>query len=225
MGEVPGAAGDLDMRRVTGSSRGRSSRPQGPAVLAAVLGAAAWPAWVWAHTGQASEGFLAGLLHPVFGLDHFLAMVSVGIVSAQLGGIRIWTVPATFVISMVLGAVVGVYGIQWPLSELGIALSVVVLGVAVATVSASTRGWPVMAVVALFGSLHGHAHGLEMPTAADPVYYAGGFVLSTAMIHLLGVGIGHLLLSRAGLVRTLRPLGFATAGTGLVILLVSVAGR
>lgn len=207
------------------SGRRNGERRELSAIAAAVLVAAVWPVWVWAHTEQAAEGFLAGLLHPVFGLDHLLAMVSVGIVSAQLGGIRIWTVPATFVVAMIFGAVVGVYGIQWPFSELGIALSVVVLGGAVATVSPTTPGWSVMAVVAFFGSLHGHAHGLEMPNAAEPIYYGGGFVLSTATIHLIGVGIGHLLLSRSGLAQSLRYLGTAIATTGLVILVMSLGGR
>ena len=44
------------------------------------------PALAWAHveSGRA-EGFLAGLRHPVSGLDHVLAMVAVGLWGAQLG--------------------------------------------------------------------------------------------------------------------------------------------
>jgi urease accessory protein len=174
----------------------------------------------WMHISrEAGQGFVAGLLHPVFGLDHFLAMLSVGIVSAQLGGRRIFTVPATFVLSMIVGAVIGVYGRQWPLSEVGIAVSVVVLGIAIATVKEHGLGWPVLAVVALFGSLHGHAHGLELPKAADPVYYGAGFVTSTTIIHLMGVGIGHLLTTRAAFGNLLRHMGSAMAGMGLMILL------
>ena len=172
----------------------------------------------YAHTGQSAVGFMSGLLHPILGADHFLAMVSVGIVSAQLGGRRIWTVPATFVASMIAGAVPGVLGHHWPMSEQGIAFSVIILGIAIATVTHRVNSLPVMLIVALFGALHGHAHGLELPKAADPIYYAGGFVTSTASIHLLGVGIGHLFTTRAPFTPVLRHLGSAMAGMGIMIL-------
>ena len=193
-------------------------------ILAASM-LAGFPAAAYAHTGQAGVGFVSGLLHPVFGLDHFLAMLSVGIVSAQLGGKRVFTVPATFVLAMIVGAVIGVHGTQWPLSEAGIAVSVVVLGIAIATVTDHVRSWPVMLVVAFFGSLHGHAHGLELPRSVDPVYYAAGFVTSTAAIHLLGVGIGHLFTTRAAFVSLLRHMGSGMAGMGLMILLDALASK
>jgi urease accessory protein len=191
--------------------------------LAALVLLAGFPAAALAHVGrEAGQGFVSGLLHPVFGLDHFLAMLSVGIVSAQLGGRRIYTVPTTFVLAMIVGAVIGVHGSQWPFSEAGIALSVVVLGIAIATVRAEARSWPVMLMVAFFGSLHGHAHGLELPKAADPVYYAAGFVISTASIHLLGVGIGHLCTLRTSFLDVLRHVGSAMAGMGLMMLIDAV---
>jgi urease accessory protein len=101
----------------------------------------------------------------------------------------------------------------------GIALSVVTLGIAIATVTRSVSSWPVMLVVALFGSLHGHAHGLELPKSVDPIYYGAGFVTSTATIHLLGVGIGHVFTARAAFTVLLRHMGSAMAGMGLMILL------
>jgi urease accessory protein len=168
------------------------------------------PSTAYAHpAGQSAAGFMSGLLHPVFGLDHFLAMLSVGIVSAQLGGRRILTVPAMFVASMIVGAVFGVKGYQWPLSEAGIAL---------ATVTETVGSWPVLPVVALFGSLHGHAHGLELPKSADPIYYAAGFLTSTVTIHILGVGIGHVFTSRTVSMVLLRHMGSAIAGMGLMFL-------
>lgn len=179
-----------------------------------------FPSIASAHDdAQAGKGFVSGFLHPILGLDHFLAMLSVGIVSAQLGGRKIFTIPAMFVAAMVLGAVAGVSGQEWPLTEWGIALSVIVLGIAIATIREDGNAWLILAVVALFGSLHGHAHGLELPRSADPVYYAGGFVTSTTIIHLLGVGIGHLLTARAGFVTLLRHMGSVMAGMGLMILL------
>jgi len=153
----------------------------------------------------------------VFGPDHFLAMMSVGIVSAQLGGHYIYGVPAIFVTGMIAGAVAGIFGMAWPLTELGIATSVLMLGVAVVLVKNTSNGLPIMLVTILFGSLHGHAHGLEMPTAADPVFYAAGFVLATTAIHIFGVLIGHVLTLRPALVRWLRYMGGCIAAVGLVI--------
>jgi urease accessory protein len=80
-------------------------------------------------------------------------------------------------------------------------------------------------VVVLFGSLHGHAHGLELPRAADPVYYAAGFVTSTTAIHLLGVGIGHWFTTRVRLATLLRHSGSGMAGMGLMILLDSIVAK
>lgn len=192
--------------------------------ILAVLALLCVPTPAYAHVdAQAGAGFLAGLLHPVFGLDHFLAMLSVGIVSAQLGGKKVFTIPALFVVSMIVGAVAGLRGQAWAFGEMGIAISVVVLGLAIATVKEHGNGWAVMVVVALFGSLHGHAHGLELPKSADPIYYAAGFVTSTTLIHLLGVGVGHGLTRKATLNHLLRHMGSAMAGMGLMILLGTMA--
>ena len=186
--------------------------------LTALLVLAA-PSIAYAHPmGQAADGFESGLLHPVFGLDHFLAMLSVGIVSAQLGRERIWTVPGMFVLSMIVGAIFGIKGDLWRFSEAGIACSMIVLGIAIATVTENVSSWPVLAMVAGFGSLHGHAHGLELPKAADPVYYAAGFLTSTITIHLLGVGVGYLLTRRSARIVLLRHLGSGIAGMGLMFL-------
>jgi urease accessory protein len=177
-----------------------------------------WPAVAQAHVGEAADGFVSGLLHPVFGLDHFLAMLSVGIVSAQLGGSRVYTVPALFVTAMIGGAAVGWNGREWPLAEAGIAMSVIVLGVGIVLARRDRHSLMVMGMVAFFGCLHGHAHGLEMPKASDPVYYAAGFVLSTVAIHLLGVLIGWVFTARALLMPVLRHMGSGAAGMGVVLL-------
>jgi urease accessory protein len=161
---------------------------------------------------------MSGLSHPVFGLDHFLAMLSVGIVSAQLGRERIWTVPGMFVLAMIVGAIFGIKGHVWAFSEAGIACSLIMLGIAIATVNEAVSSWPVLIAVAAFGTLHGHAHGLELPKAADPVFYAAGFLTSTICIHLLGVGIGYLFTKRLSLIVLLRHLGSGITGIGLMFL-------
>jgi urease accessory protein len=195
----------------------KRSRRRAAFALLAILAMAAAP--VHAHVDKASSGFVSGLLHPVFGIDHFLAMLSVGIVSAQLGGRHVWGVPSAFVVAMVSGAAAGLLGYAIPFLEMGIALSVVLLGTAIVLIRNSRLVNAVYLFVAFFGVLHGYAHGLEMPNAADPVYYGGGFVLSTVAIHLLGVGIGHALTSAAKYQAALRHLGSLMAGMGLMILI------
>jgi urease accessory protein len=150
---------------------------------------------VAAHENQVIQygSFLAGLTHPVLGLDHLLAMVSVGIVSALIGGRAIWTVPGTFVTMMAVGGLVGWSGVDVPdvVIELAIATSVILLGGAIVLY----RRLPVplaMAAVAFFGFFHGFAHGAEIPEIADPLVYAVGFMLGTILLHLTGVLIGDM---------------------------------
>jgi urease accessory protein len=146
-----------------------------------------------AHEGASLPygSFLSGLTHPVLGADHFLAMVSVGIVSAQIGGRAIWTVPATFVCVMGIGGLLGLLDIGLTAIEAGIASSVLILGLAIA----ADRRLPValaMTAVAFFAIFHGYAHGTEMPTVANPVTYALGFMTGTATLHISGVVIGDI---------------------------------
>jgi urease accessory protein len=175
------------------------------------------PATTFAHTGHGGAGFSSGLTHPVFGFDHFLAMLSVGMLSAQMGGRAIWTVPATFVLFVLIGGIMGMKGFQIFSVETGIAVSVIALGLALV----ADKKIPVLAAmggVALFGIFHGHAHGTEMPGFAQPVLYASGFVLGTAVIHLLGVGLGWLATrNRIGSI-SLRAGGAAIALCGIFFL-------
>jgi urease accessory protein len=157
--------------------------------LAAALLALA-PSAALAHTGVGTTtGFFHGFEHPVAGLDHVLAMVAVGILAWQLGGRAVWAVPATFVVVMALGGALGMAGIGVPFVELGIGLSVVALGAAVAfDVKAPVAA--AMAVAGLFAIFHGHAHGAEMPEDAAGYAYGLGFMLGTALLHLAGLGVG-----------------------------------
>ncbi|MFW2381767.1 MAG: HupE/UreJ family protein [Acidimicrobiales bacterium] len=151
---------------------------------------------VLGHENQVIQygSFLAGLTHPVLGLDHFLAMVSVGIVSAIIGGRAIWTVPATFVVMMGVGGLVGAAElgiVPEEAVELAIAFSVIALG-AVILLNRQLPVFVAMAVVAFFGFFHGFAHGAEIPEIADPLVYAAGFIIGTILLHLLGVLIGDI---------------------------------
>ncbi|MFO0991087.1 MAG: HupE/UreJ family protein [Hyphomicrobiales bacterium] len=143
-----------------------------------------------AHTGIGSTmGFAHGFGHPFSGLDHILAMVAVGLFAANLGGRTLWLVPLSFVSMMAVGGALGITGVDLPFVEIGIAASVIVLGLAVA------MQWnlPVagaMALVGFFALFHGHAHGAEMPADASGLAYGVGFVLATAILHVIGIGLG-----------------------------------
>jgi urease accessory protein len=148
------------------------------------------PAAAFAHTGAGElHGFVWGFAHPLGGLDHILAMVTVGIFAWQLGGRALWLVPATFVLVMAAGATLGMARLPLPLVEFGIAASVIVLGGMIAFAS-STPIAVAMRIVGLFAIFHGHAHGTEVALDAAGGAYAAGFLLATALLHLAGIGLG-----------------------------------
>jgi len=176
-----------------------------------------FPSLALAHTVGGEGGFLAGLTHPVLGFDHFLAMLSVGILSAQMGGRSIWTVPTTFVTVMAVGALIGVEKVSLPGVEFGIALSVLILGFALALEKKLPAVWA-MTGVGFFALFHGHAHGTEMPNIGRPAIYAAGFLLGTAAIHVAGVLIGFFSEKTAKGAAILRYVGAGIAGIGVHIL-------
>lgn len=161
--------------------------------LLVVVTLSAWSAGALAHAEVGVAGGLtSGLLHPLFGLDHLLAMVAVGLWGAQLGKPAIYLLPITFPVVMAVGGLLGVAGMPLPFIEVGIALSALALG---AMVAANLRPpiWTAALVVGLFAIFHGHAHGTEMPEAANPLAYGIGFVISTGLLHLAGILIGLLI--------------------------------
>jgi urease accessory protein len=162
------------------------------ALRLALLAGAFVPAAVLAHqeTGQAA-GFLAGLAHPVSGLDHVLAMVAVGLWGAVLGAPAIWVLPVAFPLVMAVGGLLGLLGIPLPGVELGIAISAVVLGGMVLAEARPPLGLAA-AVVAFFAIFHGHAHGTEIAAGTSALFYSLGFVVATGLLHAAGIAIGVL---------------------------------
>ena len=173
------------------------------------------------HSGS-DVGIFAGLLHPFLGLDHLLAMVTVGLLSARMGGRAIWTVPATFVMVMAVGGVMGIFGLDIPYVEYGIALSVVILGIALA----APKKLPVllaMTFVGLFAIFHGHAHGTELPersqAALDVFAYVFGFLVATATLHLIGALIGQMAIGTSRGASILRLSGALIAVAGVILVI------
>ena len=185
-----------------------------PAALL-MLALLAIPAWAHEQSGQAA-GFVTGLLHPVSGLDHVLAMVAVGLWGAQLGAPAIWLLPVTFPLVMAIGGFLGLLGGPLPGVEVGIAASAVLLGAMVATESRPPLALAA-ALVAFFAVFHGHAHGTELPPGQSGLLYSFGFVVATGCLHAVGIALGLLHRWRSGRV-ALRGAGAAVGLAGLVFL-------
>ena len=193
-----------------------------------------------AHTYTGMIGFYDGLSHPVLGLDHFLAMVSVGIISAQIGGRAIWSIPSTFVLIMIVGGLIGIYAemnqllksaalneigktfiladFLYLLIEIGILLSVIALGLAIAIEKKLPVGIT-MIFVGFFGFFHGSAHGLEMPWAVNPFLFALGFATGTTTLHIFGVIIGYFFIKTKSSIVILRIAGICFAVIGFYSLI------
>jgi urease accessory protein len=193
-----------------------SSRLSLATALAALL-TLLLPAAAWAHAQEGIAGGLAsGFLHPILGPDHLVAMVAVGLWGAQLGAPAIWLLPITFPTVMALGGLLGIAGVPLPFIEVGVAGSAVVLGALVAL--AVRAPLPVAAlVVASFAIFHGHAHGTELPGAANPLAYGVGFVTATGLLHLAGILLGTLMRWPAG-VTVVRASGGLVACVGTYFL-------
>ncbi len=155
----------------------------------AALCATVSPATAHVGVGDVSH-FSSGLFHPVMGIDHVLAMVAVGFYATQLGGRNVVLIPLAFIATMILGGFLGYSGVTLPTVEQAIGISVVVMGLAIAF-GVKLPGVGAMALVGIFALFHGHAHGNEgAGLGVSFLPYAAGFVIATAMLHCVGIGIG-----------------------------------
>lgn len=184
------------------------------AAATAAFALSAAPAF--AHLDPAEHGsMMAGITHPLSGLDHVLVMVAVGLWAAQMGGRALLAVPTAFVVTMALGFALALSGLHLPFVEPAILASIVALGllVAMAVRMPAAAGAGVVGIFALF---HGYAHGGELG-AATALPFGLGFAISTAALHAAGIGLGLLIgrMANAGLVS--RFLGAATAVAGAAL--------
>ncbi len=173
-----------------------------------------------AHNFTGMVGFYDGISHPVLGLDHFLAMISVGIVSAQIGGRAIWTVPTTFVTIMTVGGLFGFFLLidEFFFVEVGIIFSVILLGLGISIERKIPKNL-IIIFVGIFGLFHGIAHGIEVPAAANPILFVLGFICGTSALHLFGVGIGYFSIKTNASLNLLRVTGLLFAIYGIYLLI------
>jgi urease accessory protein len=190
---------------------------RGNAALAAAL---IFPCTAFAHTGSGdAAGFVHGFAHPLGGVDHLLAMVAIGVLAAHLGGRALWRVPGTFLLAMALGGMLGMSGVALPSVELVIPMSVVVLGLAIAT-RTIVPPLSAVALAGVFAVFHGHAHGAEMQDGSG-WGYAAGFLMASGLLHAAGIAIGLTLnrLREPVLRGVLAATGGAMVLAGFMILL------
>ncbi len=175
------------------------------------------PAGALAHTagGGAGAGFVTGFMHPLGGLDHLLAMLAVGMWGAQLGKPAIWVLPVAFPQVMALGGVAGILGVPLAGIEVGVTISVIVLGSMIA-LDRRPPLWVALLLVSFFAVFHGYAHGVELPGKTGAVAYSAGFVTATGLIHLTGIGIGFVVKLPHG-VALLRTGGGVIAAAGVFL--------
>lgn len=166
-----------------------------------------------AHTGHELGGTWAGMLHPVLGIDHLIAMVATGVLAVVLD--RDMRIPVTFLGAMAVGGAVGLAGVTSPVVEWAVTLVVVALGCAVIAGAAVGRN-TALALVAVAGAVHGWAHGLEVPSAATPLLYVTGFLAGTAGLLFAGWAAGRMLVVNTAARATA---GACVTGAGVGLLL------
>jgi urease accessory protein len=202
--------------------RGMALRKRGSAakglliLLCVVCVMMAGPALAHSEKGEAID-FWSGFTHPLFGLDHVVAMVAVGLWGAFLGPPALWILPVVFPLVMAIAGAAGVFGVPVVGIETGIALSAIALGAMVA-LAAKPPLWVAALLVGGFAVFHGYAHGAELPIGADAISFSMGFVIATGLLHLSGIAFGALsqwpsgriAVQAAGGVITLIGFGFLT---------------
>ena len=193
----------------------------------------------FAHSGNVMIGFSDGFFHPVIGLDHLIAMISVGVISAQIGRVAIWLVPGLFVLGMLIGSALAILiylfrnmndpspFIYFVLNyfadyiyfivEFGIAFSVLFLG-AVIFLNKKLPMLITSIIVLIFGITHGAAHGISIPYVIEPYLFVLGFCIGTVLLHVFGVLIGYFSIKSSLINKMIRYGGILISAFGIKLI-------
>ena len=174
------------------------------------------PAFAHVNEEGLKGGFISGYIHPLLGWDHVAAMVAVGIWGAFLGHRAVWILPIVFPFVMVLGGVLGMVGLPVPFIVPGIALSSIIIGLAIAFKWRAPL-WIASVIVGIFAIYHGYAHGQNLPAASNPIAFALGFVLGSGTLHFIGILFSLLDRYKWG-IKALQLGGVIIALVGLAVL-------
>ena len=194
-------------------------RPYFSFLLIALLSSLMISEPAFAHVSEEGlkGGFISGYIHPLLGWDHVAAMVAVGIWGAFLGSRAIWVLPIVFPFIMVIGGILGMVGVPVPFIVPGIALSSIIIGLAIAFKWRAPL-WIASVIVGLFAIYHGYAHGQNLPAASNPIAFALGFVLGSGTLHLIGILFSLIERYNWG-VKALQLGGIIIALVGLAVLI------
>lgn len=144
-------------------------------------------------------------------------MTAVGLWAAQRGGRALWLAPLAFISVMQAGAFLGMAGLgQIPLIEQVMAASVLIFGIFLAVAGRLPVAVGV-GLIGFFAFFHGYAHGAEMPVAISGLTYNAGFILTTGLLHAVGIALG-LGAQRARFARALPYAGLAISAGGAYLL-------
>ena len=193
-------------------------RPYFSFLLIALLSSLMISEPAFAHVSEEGlkGGFISGYIHPILGWDHVAAMVAVGIWGAFLGHRAIWILPIVFPFIMVIGGILGMVGVPVPFIVPGIALSSIIIGLAIAFKWRAPL-WIASIIVGSFAIYHGYAHGQNLPAASNPIAFALGFVLGSGTLHLIGILFSLLDRYKWG-IKALQLGGIIIALVGLAVL-------
>jgi urease accessory protein len=159
-------------------------------VLTATLFGLTTPAL--AHTGiGATHDFVAGMMHPWQGFDHLLVIFTIGLWGYLLAGKLTLQLPLSFLTLMLAGAGLHFAGFTLSFAENWVSVSVVVFGL-ILVFNPRLSALLATGLVAGFALFHGYVHVAEISIGADQFCYVAGFLLSTAVLHGLGISTGWL---------------------------------
>ncbi len=175
------------------------------------------PSIIFAH-GSHGSGMMAGFTHPIFGLDHSIAIVGSGILSYLLDPKKWYFYLLTFLIAMIIGGLLGINNEATLLIERLIAFSVVSIGLIIAF-RMKLNFALVLIILALFGFFHGYAHGAEMPETNTALKYISGYSLGTILLGTIGMLISKFIQSQNDLHPCIPILGGVITGCGAMMLL------
>jgi urease accessory protein len=163
-----------------------------------------------AHTGVgATDDFVSGLMHPWQGLDHIIVMVAIGLWGCLLVKRLVWQLPASFLLAMLGGATINLQGLTLSFAEQWINLSVIVFSLIV-VFKPSLSSIVAIGIVSFFAIYHGYVHTAEIEVGANPYSYIAGFLLSTTILHGLGIALGFLYLANTDQQTLLKPRSFGS---------------
>ena len=173
-------------------------------------------------------GFLSGLGHPVIGIDHFVFVIAIGLLTSRIAADKAKTmarasfaIPVTFVVAAMAGTGIHLMALDLPVPEVVISVSVLCFGVALALRESLGMG-AIAPLTAIAGIFHGYAYGEAIVGAemTPLIAYLAGFTTIQLAIALSCYKIGTIALKQLSEqpALKLRFAGFTICGMGLAFL-------